>query len=136
MIHKKIKNNSNTKEKEIILELSIEELEDILKNNKDKHLIIKFGATWCGPCQKVEPLLKECFTEMPDNVLCFNLDVDDNYELFGKLKSKKSVSTIPAILYYNCNLERSKWYISDKCIFDSDPAKILKFFQDIYQENL
>ena len=112
MNFKKIHNTLSTQEKTVFLELSIEELQNILNNEKDKHVIIKFGASWCNPCKKIESTLHECFLEMPDNVYCFDLDVDDNIEIFGKLKSKKAVTTIPAILYYNCKNDReNKWFI-------------------------
>ena len=117
----------------MFLELESHTLESILKKEKDKHIIIKFGATWCGPCKKIETILHDCFLEMPDNVYCFDLDVDHNMEIFGKLKSKKMVKTIPAILYYNCKINKDdKWYISDMCLSSSDNNDVLKFFQQIY----
>tara|TARA_B100000963_G_C22546636_1_gene634728 strand:+ start:860 stop:1276 length:417 start_codon:yes stop_codon:yes gene_type:complete len=133
LLSKKIKNTLDTKEKTVFLELDLENLVNILENEKDKHVIIKFGAEWCAPCKKIEPVLDECFLEMPDNVYCFNLDVDDNIEIFGKLKTKKSVKNIPVILYYDCRKEREKWFVSDKNISDSDPQKIMKFFEEIYK---
>ena len=133
MNFKKINNYLRTKEKVVFLELLPEELQKILKNEKDKHIIIKFGATWCGPCKRIENVLNDCFLEMPDDVYCFDLDVDDNMELFGKLKSKKMVKTIPAILYYNCKNDRDdKWYLSDMSMFSSDNNDVLKFFKQIY----
>lgn len=133
MKFKKIHNTLKTKEKVVFQELQIKDLQKILKEEKDNHLVIKFGATWCGPCKKIESILNECFLEMPENVFCFDLDVDDNIELFGKLKSKKTVSTIPAILYYNCKNNRGdKWYLSDRASFSSDPASVLNFFKSIY----
>lgn len=133
LLSKKIKNTLDTKEKTVFLELDLENLVNILENEKDKHVIIKFGAEWCAPCKKIETVLDECFLEMPDNVYCFNLDVDDNIEIFGKLKTKKSVKNIPVILYYDCRKEREKWFVSDKNISDSDPEKIIKFFEEIYK---
>lgn len=134
MNFKKIDNNEKTKEKIVFLELLPEELQTILKQEKDKHIVIKFGATWCGPCKKIESTLFDCFLDMPENVICFDLDVDDNFELFGKLKSKKAVNTIPVILYYNCKNDREdKWYLSDGASFSSDKVDVLKFFKQIYK---
>ena len=133
MNFKKIINNLRTKEKVVFLELSLEELQTILKEEKDKHIIIKFGATWCGPCKRIENVLHDCFLEMPDNVYCFDLDVDDNMEIFGKFKSKQMVKTIPALIYYNCKNDREdKWYVSDMGLFSSDNNDVLKFFKQIY----
>lgn len=133
MNFKKICNNLRSKEKVVFLELSLEELKTILKEEKDKHIIIKFGATWCGPCKRIENVLNDCFIEMPDNVYCFDLDVDDNIELFGKFKSKQMVKTIPALIYYNCKNDREdKWYVSDMGLFSSDNNDVLKFFKEIF----
>ena len=30
--------------------------------------IIKLGATWCGPCKKIEPLVNDWLQKMPINV--------------------------------------------------------------------
>ena len=69
---------------------------------------------------------------MPENVLCYDIDVDKYSELFNKLKSKKMVKTIPAILVYYCNIERDKWYITDNNISSSDNKEIINFFKTIY----
>lgn len=133
MNFKNIQNNLKTKEKVVFLELSPEELQTILKDENDKHIVIKFGATWCVPCKKIETVLHDSFLEMPDTVYCFDLDVDDNIELFGKLKSKKMVKTIPALLYYNCKSDRNdKWYVSDMSLFSSDNDDVMNFFKQIY----
>ena len=134
MKFKKIYNTLGTQEKIVFEELDLDNLKKILNEEKDKHIVIKFGATWCGPCKKIESTLFDCFLDMPENVICFDLDVDDNFELFGKLKSKKAVNTIPAILYYNCKNDREdKWYLSDGASFSSDKVDVLKFFKQIYK---
>lgn len=134
MKFKKIYNTLGTQEKIVFEELDLDNLKKILNEEKDKHIVIKFGATWCGPCKKIESTLFDCFLDMPENVICFDLDVDDNFELFGKLKSKKAVNTIPVILYYNCKNDREdKWYLSDGASFSSDKVDVLKFFKQIYK---
>ena len=81
----------------------IEEIEDkadffdILKRNPGV-VVIKFGAEWCAPCKKVHDLLYEWFEKMPSSVACYDLDVDDNFEIYAYLKTKKQVSSIPVIL--------------------------------------
>jgi len=71
----------------------------ILKSNPGV-VVIKFGAEWCGPCKKIHDQVNEWFKKMPDNVVCYDLDADDNFELFAYLKTKKQVSSLPVMLAY------------------------------------
>jgi thiol-disulfide isomerase/thioredoxin len=63
-------------------------------------VIIKLGATWCGPCKVIELDIKELFSVMPSNVQCLSIDIDDNIELYSFLKKKRVVNGVPAILCY------------------------------------
>ncbi len=75
------------------------DFEKILQSNPGM-IIIKMGASWCAPCQTIEPTVKEYFSKMPANVQCYSLDVDDNFEIFGQFKKKKLVKGIPALYAY------------------------------------
>jgi len=48
-------------------------------------ILIKFGASWCGPCKAMEPALKEIMKERTD-IKIFDLDVDENEELVQLFK--------------------------------------------------
>ena len=37
---------------------SIYEFAEELKNNNPGLILVKFGATWCKPCKKVDTLIK------------------------------------------------------------------------------
>tara|TARA_Y100000816_G_scaffold292192_1_gene286308 strand:+ start:10370 stop:10723 length:354 start_codon:yes stop_codon:yes gene_type:complete len=69
-----------------------------LLNKNPGFIVIKFGAEWCGPCKLIHEDVHNHFNCLPENVLCYDLDVDDNFELFAYLKTKKQISSIPAIL--------------------------------------
>ena len=129
-----ISNNEKTKNKTIYTELSPDNFKNLLNDDTSKQnntvIIIKLGATWCAPCQKIKEQCSEQFLQMPENVLCFDIDVDDNFELFGALKTKKMVKGIPALLGYYCNKERDYWFIPDKSISGSDSNKINDFFKN------
>ena len=127
-----IYNTTKSKNKTIYNSLLKDELEEFLTSKKNVILVIKFGAEWCRPCNNIKQLLYNCFLDMPENVLCYDIDVDKYSELFNKLKSKKMVKTIPAILVYYCNIERDKWYITDNNISSSDNKEIINFFKTIY----
>ena len=72
-------------------------LQTVLQEN-ESWVILKLSATWCGPCKKVEPLFKPWFSALQDRVHFYLLDIDENFEIYGFLTSKKRVNGIPAFL--------------------------------------
>ena len=85
-------------EKKVYLEIqSKEQFHDILKANTDT-IIIKFTATWCKPCQKIKNQVNN-FLNSPESVICFDLDVDDNFEIYNYFKNRR-LNGIPALFLY------------------------------------
>jgi thiol-disulfide isomerase/thioredoxin len=133
-----LSNVEKTKNKTIYTELSLDTLKKILANqtykNNNTIIIIKFGATWCGPCKKIKDQCNQYFLEMPDNVFCFDIDIDNNLEIYSAFRTKKMVRGVPAILCYYCKNARDQWYISDTSISGSDTKKVFQFFKGIYSQ--
>ena len=76
-----------------------EEFFNLLKLNPGL-LIVKLGATWCGPCKKVAPALEGFFATSPSDVICADIDVDKSVDFYAMLKSARMVNGIPVILCY------------------------------------
>lgn len=57
--------------------------------------VIKFGASWCGPCRTVGPILHEVVNEI-GNIELEDIDIEENEELIQQYKVK-SVPTIVLI---------------------------------------
>ena len=95
---------------------------DDLKFLGNKPAIVDFTATWCGPCQRIAPILDELAAEYDGKVVVYKVDIDKNQELaraFG-------VSSIPAILYIPLNGEPSMTVGSrDKAKFKTEIESIL-----------
>lgn len=89
-------------------------------------VILKLGATWCGPCKKIKPVLDGFFASSPDNVICCDIDVDESVDLYSFLKSKKMVNGIPVILLYK---KGNTTFIPDDSVTGSDPVELDKFFK-------
>ena len=51
----------------------------------DDLVLVDFYATWCEPCKKMEPYLKEIASEMKDDVKVVRLDVEANRQLSKEL---------------------------------------------------
>jgi thiol-disulfide isomerase/thioredoxin len=88
--------------------------------------IVKFGAEWCAPCKQIEEEVLQKFNSMPDNVQCAIIDIDDNFDVYAFLKTKKLVSGIPAILCYHKDNDS---YIPDDSCCGSDKKNLHLFFE-------
>ena len=56
-------------------------------------VILKLGDTWCGPCKKIKPVVDAFYASSPDSVICCDVDVDESFDLYAYLKSKKMEAT-------------------------------------------
>lgn len=109
----------------IITTLSKDDFVQQLQNNKGV-FIIKFGAEWCGPCKKIEGLVKELMSKLPDTATCAIIDVDDNFEIYAMFKSKKMINGIPAIFAFK---QGNISAIPDNVVVGADENQIQMFFQ-------
>ena len=98
---------------------------EILKQNPGL-ILVKLGAEWCGPCKKIKPIVDGFFLSAPDTVLCADLDVDNSFDLYAFLKSKKMVNGIPTILCYK---KGNQSYIPDDSVTGADPTQLDLFFK-------
>lgn len=97
----------------------------LLQNNPGL-VILKLGATWCGPCKRIKPVLDGFFASSPDNVICCDIDVDECSDLYTYFKSKKMVNGIPAILLFK---KGNTSYIPDDSVTGADAVELDKFFR-------
>jgi thiol-disulfide isomerase/thioredoxin len=106
------------------------EFEDILKNNKGI-IILKFQADWCGPCQKIKTIFNENINRSNFHQV-YIIDVDECFEIYAFLKTKKMVKNIPTMLaYYKGNHS----FISDDYVSGTDVNEINLFFDRCNTQN-
>lgn len=101
------------------------ELKELIENSP-KAIIIKLGADWCGPCKIIEPVVYEWFSKVPYTIQLCNINIDDNFELYGYFKKKKIVSGIPCILCFSNENEDG---YPDDFISGTDVSKVNWFFE-------
>jgi thiol-disulfide isomerase/thioredoxin len=89
-------------------------------------IIIKLGASWCGPCKTIKPVVDSFFYTSPENVVCCDINVDESVDLYSYLKSKRMVNGIPALLCYK---KTNTNYIPDDSVTGSDPVALDAFFK-------
>ena len=89
-------------------------------------VIIKLGATWCGPCKRIKDHVHRFFASSPDNVVCLDLDVDECVDFYSFLKSKRMVNGIPVMLCYK---KGNKTGIPDDSVTGADSMALTAFFR-------
>jgi thioredoxin-like negative regulator of GroEL len=112
-------------EKEFISQLSKDDFINYLETNEDA-FIIKFGAEWCGPCKRIESLVKNYMNITRSSVKCAIIDIDDNFEIYAYFKSKKMINGIPSILAYE---KGNLSVVPDNVVVGADQFQIRMFFQ-------
>jgi thiol-disulfide isomerase/thioredoxin len=105
---------------------------ELLGNNPGL-IIVKLGATWCGPCKKIKPVVDAFFASSPDNVVCCEIDVDESFDLYAYLKSKKMVNGIPVMLCYK---KGNTSFIPNDSVTGADPGSLDSFFKRCNQHYL
>lgn len=93
---------------------------------KDNGLIVKFTADWCGPCKRSKPFIEENLRKLDNNIKYLEIDVDESLEVYGFLKAKRMVTTIPCLLYYKKDT-REIW--PEHIISSSSKSDIDRFFE-------
>ena len=104
---------------EIILETR-NDLVEYLKSTPYEYVILKFYADWCAPCKhigpKVHSLVEQTaakFSKEENKFIFIEVDVDECFDLYAFLKSKKMVRGIPTFFYskniYETMEERHKF---------------------------
>jgi thioredoxin 1 len=89
-------------------------------------VIVKLGATWCGPCKKIAHVVHAFFASSPQNVVCADIDVDESFDLYAVLKQKKMVNGIPVILLYK---KGNVSFIPDDSVTGAGPNDLDAFFK-------
>ena len=74
--------------------MSLVEMDVLLKDKK--MVVIDFFAEWCGPCQKMLPVVSKLKEEMSNKVNIVKLDSDRSKEIMTKF----NVDEIPTFLFF------------------------------------
>ena len=61
----------------------------------DKPAIVDFTASWCGPCQRLAPILEDIAKEYKGKIAVYKVDIDK----YKELAQAFNVRSIPALLF-------------------------------------
>jgi len=59
-------------------------------------VIVDFTATWCGPCQRLAPIIEELAGEYRGKVKVGKIDIDQNPEVVGKF----GILSVPTVISF------------------------------------
>ncbi|MEH6537275.1 MAG: thioredoxin domain-containing protein [Psychroserpens sp.] len=84
-------------------ELDDTNAESKLLVENDRLIVLDFYATWCGPCKRMDPIIKELESEYSDTVDFYKIDVDKN-----KIDDALGITAMPTYLFIknSSNLEQ------------------------------
>jgi thiol-disulfide isomerase/thioredoxin len=100
---------------------------NLLENNPGR-LIFKFGAGWCGPCKMVMPQCEHWMRQLPRDRFSFiPVDIDDSFEVYAMLRSKKIVQSVPTLLCYKKGNVNP--ITPDFVVIGANVAQVNHFFQ-------
>ena len=58
-------------------------------------VVVKFGASWCGPCRQMAPVISQVASELTSVIF-----IDVNFDSFKELAQRYGIKSIPAILLF------------------------------------
>jgi len=62
----------------------------------NKPVLVEFGASWCGPCRLLEPVLEEVADDYAQQVKVFKADFDDSHQT----ATKYDVRSLPTVIFF------------------------------------
>jgi thioredoxin 1 len=77
------------------ISITPENHEAIVKN-ANRPIILDIYATWCGPCQQMNPMLEELEKEIGDKYIFAKLNVDEAREISIR---DYGVTTVPTFVF-------------------------------------
>ena len=81
---------------------------------KSPSAVVKFGATWCGPCQTLKPIMEKISDEMSDTFKFYDHDIDS----FPNSPTKFGVRGVPTVMIFkNGELKSTKVGMTNKSDF-------------------
>ena len=89
-------------------------------------VVVKLGATWCGPCKQIAHVVEGFFASSPANVVCADIDVDQSIDLYAYLKKNRMVNGIPVILLYK---KGNHTFAPNDSVTGTNPGELNAFFK-------
>jgi thioredoxin 1 len=70
----------------------------------DGPVVVDFGAEWCGPCKRMEPILEEFASAVAGKAKVCSLDVDESRSTAAQYK----VMSVPTMIFFKGGKEAAR----------------------------
>lgn len=101
---------------------SFQEAQHICQTTQDRVIVFDFSATWCGPCQRIYPVLNQLSQQYPQ-MLFFTVDIDEVNEMAQHFE----IQSVPSF----------KFIYNNKIVAEfsgADEQRLRQIVQDLDQE--
>ena len=78
-----------------VIQMTDDRFEEVVLKS-ELPVMVDFGATWCGPCKKVEPIIEELSEEYAGKVIAVKCDVEE----CPGTAAKFGIMNIPTVLFF------------------------------------
>ena len=78
-----------------VIQMTDDRFEEVVLKS-ELPVLVDFGATWCGPCKKVEPVIEEISEEYAGKMIAVKCDVEECPDTAAKF----GIMNIPTVLFF------------------------------------
>lgn len=103
-------------------DLTTAEYKELLKEPKEEIVVLKFSATWCGPCQALKPYFEETAKKLAkhkDRIKFYEVDFDEEAAIVKAYK----IRTVPALIVLRKSKTPPHGYEREDLISNVEPIK-------------
>ena len=109
-----------------------EELKTYLNNTTFDTTILKFTATWCGPCKIIAPTIEELnnYYKGKVNYEYIEIDVDECTDLYFFFKKNRMLNGIPTVMSFKKReFTQEGFWVPYKTFSGASPKDVTMFFK-------
>ena len=110
---------------------SRDELKIHLQHTTYDTTILKFTATWCGPCKNIAPTLEQLNAYYKGkNYEYIEIDVDECTDLYFFFKKNRMMNGIPTVMSFKkSEFTPEGFWVPYKTFSGSSPKDVIAFFK-------